>query len=181
MDQYEQTFSGWKQNISDFLSLNYESKGFSPLVGKIFAQLMFATEPLSLQAIVEQLGVTKAAVSVQIRHMERMGMCRKMPSNNDRKDYYYMSENYSLNHARRIINDLESFYQWADKTLKEISIVETSDSAEQEALEHFKHRFSAIAEMYNMMLPMIKEVEMEWEKCIADRRKKSDKNNQSLS
>ncbi|MEW9699381.1 GbsR/MarR family transcriptional regulator [Paenibacillus sp. SI8] len=181
MDQHEQTFSEWKQHISDFLSLNYESKGFSPLVGKIFTQLMFATGPLSLHDIVEQLGVTKAAVSVQIRHMERLGMCRKMPSSNDRRDYYYMSEYYSLNHFRRILTDLENYHNWAARTLQELSGIETSGSEEQESLKHFQQRFSQIATMYNMLLPMIKEVEKEWEKCVSVHRNNSNKSNQSLS
>lgn len=175
MDQHEQTFSEWKQTISDFMSLNYEKKGLSPLVGKIFAQLMFATCPLSLQDIVEQLGVTKAAVSIQIRNMERMGMCKKMPSSNDRRDYYYVSESYSLNHVRKIVQDLELFHKWAEKTVQEIANIETCSSEQKQSLEHFKQRFSLLAAMYDMLHPMIKEVEEKWEQCVVDRKKAKEK------
>ncbi|WP_310185175.1 MarR family transcriptional regulator [Bacillus sp. 3255] len=155
--------------------MNYEKKGFSPLVGKIFAQLLFATGPLSLQDIVEQLGVTKAAVSVQIRHMERVGMCRKMPSTNDRRDYYYMSESYSVNHIRRIVQDLELFHIWAEKTMKDISSIETCSEAQQESLEYFEQRFSLLAAMYDMLHPMIKDVEKKWEQIVLNRKKAKEK------
>lgn len=171
MDTHDHSFCEWKQNISDFLSLSYERKGYSPLVGKIFTQLLFATEPLSLQDLVEETGVTKAAVSIQIRHMERLGMCRKMPSSNDRRDYYYMSETYILKHAQRIIYDLEMFQTWADKTVNEISSVATSDPVQQNELLRFRQRFSPIAAMYNKLLPVIKEVEEEFRKRAADSRK----------
>jgi len=175
MEEDDLTFSEWKQNISDFLSLNYEKKGYSPLVGKIFAQLMFARCPLSLQDIVEQLGVTKAAVSIQIRHMERLGMCKKMPSTNDRRDYYYMSENYSVNHFRRIVQDLEMFHLWAVKTVQDISKIETCSEEQEQSLEYFSQRFSMLAAMYDMLHPMIKDVEKKWEQVMKESKKAREK------
>ncbi|UUZ95943.1 hypothetical protein LJK87_17135 [Paenibacillus sp. P25] len=75
-----QSFSDLKRVFSNQMSLTFETDGFSPLVGRIFALLLFAPEPLSLQDMADQLGVTKAAVSVQVRALEKHSMCQKLPT-----------------------------------------------------------------------------------------------------
>ncbi|MFD0695387.1 hypothetical protein ACFQZT_14895 [Paenibacillus sp. GCM10027628] len=90
-----------------------------------------------------------------------------------------MSENYSLNHIRRIMHDLEVFHKWAENTIQQIPAVETSDPGEREALDQFQERFSQIATMYNNLFPIIKRVEMEWEKCVLERKKDQGKNNKN--
>ncbi len=68
-----------------------------PIGGKkIFGLLLFAPQPLGLQEMADELGVSKAAVSVQVRALEQLSLCYKWATANDRKDYYYVAEDFNL-------------------------------------------------------------------------------------
>ena len=62
--------------------------GFSRARGAIYGAIYLSPENLSLGEIVEQVGVTKGAVSTNVRQLERLGMVHKKIQLGDRKDYY---------------------------------------------------------------------------------------------
>lgn len=62
--------------------------GFPRAMGAIFGAVYLSPDPLSLDDIVEQVGVTKGAVSTNVRALERLGMVHKVIRVGDRKDYY---------------------------------------------------------------------------------------------
>ena len=57
-------------------------------MGAIFAVLYLSPTPLSLDEIVEQAGLTKGAISTNVRALARMGLIRPITRFADRKDYY---------------------------------------------------------------------------------------------
>jgi DNA-binding transcriptional regulator GbsR (MarR family) len=57
-------------------------------MGAIFAALYLSPTPLSLDEIVAQTGLTKGAVSTEIRTLARMGLVHRSTRLGDRKDYY---------------------------------------------------------------------------------------------
>ncbi len=67
--------------ISDFW-------GFPRAMGAIYGAIYLSPAPLSLDEIVEQVSVTKGAVSTHVRTLERLGMVHKQIRLGDRKDYY---------------------------------------------------------------------------------------------
>jgi len=67
--------------ISQFL-------GFSKGMGAIFGFLYLSPAPRSLEEIVERVGITKGAVSTNIRALERLGLVRKQPMIGERRDFY---------------------------------------------------------------------------------------------
>ncbi len=62
--------------------------GFPKGVGALFAVLYLSPSPLSLDQLVRQSGLTKGAVSTDVRMLARMGLVHRSSRLGDRKDYY---------------------------------------------------------------------------------------------
>lgn len=65
-----------------------QSFGLNRLLGQIYALLFLSEEPQSLDALCEQLGVSKASVSIACRQLEAWGALRRVWKKGDRRDYY---------------------------------------------------------------------------------------------
>jgi DNA-binding transcriptional regulator GbsR (MarR family) len=77
-----------KQNFTEVLSNISRFWGFPKGVGAIFAVLYLSPAPISLDELVRQSGLTKGAVSTNVRALARMGLVRPSSRLGDRKDYY---------------------------------------------------------------------------------------------
>jgi DNA-binding transcriptional regulator GbsR (MarR family) len=77
-----------KQEFTEGLSQISKFWGFPKGMGAIFAVLYLSPSPLSLDELVEQTGLTKGAVSTNVRALARMGLVRPSARLGDRKDYY---------------------------------------------------------------------------------------------
>lgn len=62
--------------------------GFPKAMGAIYGAIYLSINPITLDNLVEQVGVSKGAVSTNVRHLERLGMIHKHVVIGDRKDYY---------------------------------------------------------------------------------------------
>jgi DNA-binding transcriptional regulator GbsR (MarR family) len=82
------TTSQIKQNFVEGLSGISQFWGFPKAMGSIFAVLYLAPSPLSLDEIVEATGLTKGAISTNVRTLARMGLIHPVSRMADRKDYY---------------------------------------------------------------------------------------------
>ncbi|MDZ4769696.1 MAG: hypothetical protein SGJ24_11255 [Chloroflexota bacterium] len=52
--------------------------GFGKVMGQMFGALLMSARPLSLDDLVERLGISKANVSVNMRTLENLGMAREV-------------------------------------------------------------------------------------------------------
>jgi DNA-binding transcriptional regulator GbsR (MarR family) len=77
-----------KQDFTEGLSQISRFWGFPKGMGAIFSVLYLSPTPLSLDEIVEETGLTKGAVSTEIRGLARMGLVHRSSRLGDRKDYY---------------------------------------------------------------------------------------------
>ncbi|MCL4529881.1 MAG: MarR family transcriptional regulator [Chloroflexi bacterium] len=77
-----------KQNFIEGLSHISRFWGLPKGVGALFAVLYISPAPLSLDELVSQSGLTKGAVSTNVRALARMGLVRRSTKLGDRKDYY---------------------------------------------------------------------------------------------
>jgi DNA-binding transcriptional regulator GbsR (MarR family) len=57
-------------------------------MGAIFAVLYLSQTPMSLDELVQQTGLTKGAISTNVRALARMGLVLPSTKLGDRKDYY---------------------------------------------------------------------------------------------
>ena len=81
LDQIKQNFVEGMSGISQFW-------GFPKGVGAIFGVLYISSNPLSLDELVEQTGLTKGAISTNVRALARLGLVHPVNRLSDRRDYY---------------------------------------------------------------------------------------------
>jgi DNA-binding transcriptional regulator GbsR (MarR family) len=83
-----QTLTKIKQDFTEGLSQISRFWGFPKGMGAIFAVLYLSPTALSLDEIVRDTGLTKGAISTEIRALARMGLVHRSTKLGDRKDYY---------------------------------------------------------------------------------------------
>ena len=81
LGQLKQDFVSGLSNISGFW-------GFPKGMGAIFAVLYLSPGPLSLDELVARTGLTKGAISTNVRGLARLGLIHPSAQLGDRKDYY---------------------------------------------------------------------------------------------
>jgi DNA-binding transcriptional regulator GbsR (MarR family) len=155
-------FQSLRQHLNDQMSIMFEQDGFSPLVGRIFALLLFSPVPLGLQEMADELGVTKAAVSVQVRTLENGGLCFKLARGNDRKDYYYISDNFSLTVIEASMRRMNAVRMGIEQTLQAYSNMEGLQQDEMEAFEVSRQRFREMHLLYKLMFERLEGLEEEF-------------------
>jgi DNA-binding transcriptional regulator GbsR (MarR family) len=77
-----------KQNFIEGMSGISQFWGFPKGVGVIFGVLYLSPNPLSLDELVAQTGLTKGAISTNVRALARLGLIHPVNRLSDRKDYY---------------------------------------------------------------------------------------------
>src|SRR5262245_17683700 len=77
-----------KKDFTEGLSQISRFWGFPKGMGAIFAVLYLSPTALSLDEIVAETGLTKGAISTEIRTLARMGLVHRSTKLGDRKDYY---------------------------------------------------------------------------------------------
>ncbi len=83
-----QSLTKIKKDFTEGLSQISRFWGFPKGMGAIFAVLYLSPTPLSLDEIVGETGLTKGAISTEIRSLARMGLVYRSTRLGDRKDYY---------------------------------------------------------------------------------------------
>ena len=83
-----------KKDFTEGLSQISRFWGFPKGMGAIFAVLYLSPTPLSLDEIVGDTGLTKGAISTEIRALARMGLVHRSTKLGDRKDYYSAETNF---------------------------------------------------------------------------------------
>ncbi len=72
-----------------------QSFGLSRLFGQIYILLYLSDEALSLDELAEQLGVSKASVSIACRQLESWGALRHSWVKGDRRDFYVAETDFN--------------------------------------------------------------------------------------
>jgi DNA-binding transcriptional regulator GbsR (MarR family) len=140
-----------KQDFTEGLSQISRFWGFPKGMGAIFAVLYISPTPLSLDEIVQQTGLTKGAISTEVRTLARMGLVHRSSKLADRKDYYEAESDFYKS-IRSILkerqnSEFDRAIQSVQETLKEL---ETGSVAGDEAEVKFIHeRIKALQEFFN--------------------------------
>jgi DNA-binding transcriptional regulator GbsR (MarR family) len=82
------TLTKIKKEFTQGLSQISRFWGFPKGMGAIFGVLYLSPTALSLDEIVQETGLTKGAVSTEVRVLARMGLVHRSTKLGDRKDYY---------------------------------------------------------------------------------------------
>ena len=126
-----------KQDFTEGLSQISKFWGFPKGMGAIFAVLYLSPSPLSLDELVEQTGLTKGAISTNVRALARMGLVRPSTKLGDRKDYYEAETDFYKS-IRAILkerqnSEFDSAVQSVRETLEKLEAgVGVEDEAERQ-------------------------------------------------
>ena len=108
-----------KQDFTEGLSQISRFWGFPKGMGAIFAVLYLSPSALSLDEIVQETGLTKGAISTEIRALARMGLVHRSSKLGDRKDYYTAESDFYAA-IRSILKERQnSEFDRAIRTVKE--------------------------------------------------------------
>ena len=110
--------------------------GFPKGMGAIFGVLYLSPTPLSLDEIVHETGLTKGAISTEIRALARMGLVHRSSKLGDRKDYYEAETDFYAA-VRSILKERQN--SEFDRALR--SVRETLETMEENWVEDEEWQF----------------------------------------
>ncbi len=67
--------------------------GTGRIVGQVLVHLYLQQSECSLDSIAEDLGLSKASVSIAVRQLEQFGLARKVWRSGDKRNYYKSADN----------------------------------------------------------------------------------------
>lgn len=125
--------------------------GFPKAMGAIYGTIYLSPAPLSLDEIVEQVGVSKGAVSTHVRHLERLNMVHKHLEIGDRKDYYSAETDF-WKMVRSILQQREqNEFDKALSTVSESLDMAAEAESDPELSRFYKERMQAMQGFFNTL------------------------------
>jgi len=128
--------------------------GFPKAMGAIFGAVYLSPAALTLDDIVAQVGVTKGAVSTNIRNLERLGIVHKHFKLGDRKDYYTAETDF-WKIVKGILREREkNEFDVAIRSVGEsIRILEQSDieKSDVETVVFYKERMAILQKFFDSL------------------------------
>lgn len=140
-----------KQDFTEGLSQISRFWGFPKGMGAIFAVLYLSPAPLSLDEIVQQTGLTKGAISTEVRTLARMGLVHRSSKLADRKDYYEAESDFYKS-IRSILKERQnSEFDNAIRSVQEIlkELESGSVSGDEAEVQFVYERIKALQEFFN--------------------------------
>jgi len=127
-----------KQDFTEGLSQISKFWGLPKGMGAIFAVLYLSPHPMSLDELVGQTGLTKGAISTNVRTLARMGLVRPSTKLGDRKDYYEAETDFYKS-IRAILKERQnSEFDRAIRSVREtLEKLEAGAGSEDEAERQF--------------------------------------------
>ena len=138
-----------KQDFTEGLSQISKFWGFPKGMGAIFAVLYLSPTVLSLDEIVKETGLTKGAVSTEVRTLARMGLVHRSSKLGDRKDYYSAETDFYAA-IRSILQERQnSEFDRAVRSVKDTLSVMDENWVEDEEWNFVYQRVQALQEFFN--------------------------------
>jgi HTH-type transcriptional regulator, glycine betaine synthesis regulator len=88
MSDLDPTMQAVHDSMIDGLGQLADYFGFNRVMGQLYGALLLSPEPLSLDDLVNNLGKSKANVSMNMQNLEHMGIVREVWVRDTRKKYY---------------------------------------------------------------------------------------------
>ena len=84
-----------RYGIIDAMGRSAEVYGVNYTIGRIFALLYMADEPMGLDEMADELSVSKATISINIRILHSLKAVNKVRKRGSRKDYYESERDFN--------------------------------------------------------------------------------------
>jgi DNA-binding transcriptional regulator GbsR (MarR family) len=142
-----------KKDFTEGLSQISRFWGFPKGMGAIFAVLYLSPVPLPLDEIVSQTGLTKGAVSTEVRTLARMGLVHRSSKLADRKDYYEAESDFYKS-IRSILkerqnSEFDRAVRSVSETLAKLDAGEVS--GDKEETKFIRQRVQALQDFFDAL------------------------------
>jgi len=143
------TLTKIKKDFTQGLSQISRFWGFPKGMGAIFAVLYLSPTALSLDEIVKETGLTKGAISTEVRALARMGLVHRSSKLGDRKDYYSAETDFYLA-IRSILQERQnSEFDRAIRSVKDTLSTMDVNWVEDEEWNFVYQRVQALQEFFD--------------------------------
>lgn len=147
------SLSQLKKDFTEGLSQISRFWGFPKGMGAIFAVLYLSPVPLPLDEIVAQTGLTKGAISTEVRTLARMGLVHRSSKLADRKDYYEAESDFYKS-IRSILkerqnSEFDNAVRSVAETLAKLNAGEVSGDSEE--INFIRQRVQALQEFFDAL------------------------------
>lgn len=153
-----QSLSKIRKDFTEGLSQISRFWGFPKGMGAIFAVLYLSPTPLSLDEIVTETGLTKGAISTEIRALARMGLVHRSSRLGDRKDYYQAESDFYAA-IRSILKERQnSEFDRAVRSVKDTLALMEANWVENEEWNFVYERVQALQSFFDAIDSLSKAV-----------------------
>ena len=108
--------------------------GLGRIIGEVMAVIYVTKDPLSLDDIAAKLDLSKAAISIATRQLDKLSLLERVRTRGDRKTYYKTSEHFSASLQKGILEMLRAklqsgkeVFEQVDKILEKVEDTEDKD------------------------------------------------------
>jgi DNA-binding transcriptional regulator GbsR (MarR family) len=124
--------------------------GFPRAMGAIYGAIYLSPEPVSLDELVEQVSVTKGAVSTNVRALERLGMVHQVVRMGERKDYYSAETDF-WKIAKGILREREKseFDHALNSVGESLEIVKAAKEDDRQLASFYEQRMRAMESFFH--------------------------------
>jgi DNA-binding transcriptional regulator GbsR (MarR family) len=142
-----------QRNFVDRMGLATESDGLSPIAGRLFALLLLANEPKSLDELATALDVSKASVSTDARRLLERGIAERVTRAGDRRDYYELAPDFFVRIVQSRVNRWRRIQTLADDLRGQAA----------ELPPDVRERIDSIDDVQNFVIERLEQALAEWE------------------
>ena len=162
MDDGSKALEQIKQQLINDMGQYFDSYGANDIMGRIFALLVFAAEPLSLTEIAKALQISKAAVSINIRTLKMSGLVEKVSSPGDRSDYYRLDADYGHGMFSGIMKRVQDGLELLNRAITTMEQINPLDKTGGLEVETAWNRLTAIKDLFEFHQQMISDLQKHW-------------------
>src|SRR5215203_4849517 len=153
-----QSLTKIKKDFAAGLSQISRFWGFPKGMGAIFAVLYLSPTALSLDEIVQETGLTKGAISTEIRVLARMGLVHRSTKLGDRKDYYEAEADFYAAIKSVLKERQNSEFDRALRSVKETLTTLEENWVENEEWNFVYERVKALQDFFDAIDSLTKAV-----------------------
>ena len=118
-----------KRHLIDASGRVSQDMGLGRIIGQVMASVYFREEPSSLDDIGKELNLSKAAISIATRQLDKIGLIKEVWIKGDRQTYYKTSDHLAATLQKGFFELLRSKLRTTDEILKEAELYLLEEAA----------------------------------------------------
>jgi DNA-binding transcriptional regulator GbsR (MarR family) len=134
--------------------------GLGRIIGEVMAVVYVTKKSLSLDDIADALDLSKAAVSIATRQLDKLSLLERVRTRGDRKTYYKTSEHFAASLQKGILEMLRTKLQTSKEVFEHVEVLLKSagETEEKEFLKSQLARAKVIRKKADFLLnnPLMK-------------------------